>query len=113
VLAGSTAYAISESVGWDEGLSRKLRAAPGFYAVIAGSMVVGLVLNFVGLDPIRALYFSAIANGVAAPPLILLMLILSNDRKLLGEHRGKHVSNVLLAIAFLVMAGLPIAYVLS
>ena len=113
VLAGSTAYAISESVGWDEGLSQKLRKAPGFYGVIAGSMVLGLVLNFVGLDPIRALYFSAILNGLAAPPLILLMLILSNDKKLLGRHCGRPLSNVLLAIAFLVMTALPIAYLLS
>jgi NRAMP (natural resistance-associated macrophage protein)-like metal ion transporter len=113
VLAGSTAYAISESVGWDEGLSRKLRAAPGFYGVIVGSMLLGLVLNFVGLDPIRALYLSATLNGLAAPPLILLMLILSNDKKLLGTHCGRPLSNVLLAIAFLLMTALPIAYLLS
>jgi Mn2+/Fe2+ NRAMP family transporter len=113
VLAGSTAYAISESVGWDEGLSRKLRAAPGFYAVIVGSMLLGLVLNFVGLDPIRALYLSAILNGLAAPPLILLMLILSNDKKLLGTHSGRRLSNVLLATALLLMTALPIAYLLS
>jgi Mn2+/Fe2+ NRAMP family transporter len=81
--------------------------------VIAGSMVLGLVLNFVGLDPIRTLYFSAILNGLAAPPLILLMLILSNDKKLLGRHCGRPLSNVLLAIAFLVMTALPIAYLLS
>jgi Mn2+/Fe2+ NRAMP family transporter len=113
VLAGSTAYAISETVGWDEGPSRKLRKAPGFYGVIAGSMVIGLVLNFVGLDPIRALYFSAILNGLSAPPLILLMLILSNDEKLLGKHCGGRLSNALLAIAFVLMTALRVAYLLS
>src|SRR5205085_3850405 len=113
VLAGSTAYAIAETAGWEEGLARKLKQARGFYAVIAGSMLLGLMLNFVGLNPIRALYFSAILNGLAAPPLILLMLILSNDKKLLGRHCGRPLSNVLLAIAFLVMTALPIAYLLS
>ena len=113
VLAGSTAYAIAETAGWEEGLARKLKQARGFYAVIAGSMLLGLMLNFVGLNPIRALYFSAILNGLAAPPLILLMLILSNDKKLLGRHCGGRTSNVLVAIAFLIMAGLPIAYLFS
>ena len=75
-LAGSAAYALSEAFGWREGLGRSVRQAPGFYGVIAGAMLLGLLLNFVGIDPIRALFLSAILNGLAAPPLILLMLIL-------------------------------------
>jgi len=79
ILAGSAAYALSETSGWREGLGRTPRQAPSFYGAIGASIVVGLALNFVGIDPIRALYVSAILNGLAAPPLILLMLILSNS----------------------------------
>ena len=113
VLAGSTAFALAEAIGWREGLERKVREARGFYAVIAGSMLLGLVLNFVGLNPIRALYFAAILNGLAAPPLILLMFVLSNSKETLGDRTGGKLSNILLAAAFLVMAGLPIAFLVA
>jgi Mn2+/Fe2+ NRAMP family transporter len=110
VLAGSTAYAVAETFGWNEGLYRKLRDAHGFYATILVAMGVGLVLNFVGINPIRALYLSAILNGLAAPPLIVLMLILSNSRSVVGARTSGPLSNALLAIAAVAMAGLPIAY---
>ena len=110
VLAGSSAYAVAETFGWPEGLSRKFTEAIGFYGSIAAAMIVGLVLGFIGIDPIRALYYSAILNGLAAPPLILLMLILSRSTGTCGPWRGGSTSTVLLLVAFLVMAGLPIAY---
>jgi len=80
VLAGSTAYAITEAVGQPEGLGRSVGRARVFYGVIAAAMLLGLGMDFVGLDPVRALYFAAILNGLAAPPLILLMLLLSRTR---------------------------------
>jgi Mn2+/Fe2+ NRAMP family transporter len=110
VLAGSTAYALSEAFRWREGLWRTFRTAPGFYGVIAGSMFVGLALGFVGLNPIRALYLSAIMNGLAAPPLILLMLILANSKAIMGSRTSGPASNLFMGIALLIMAGLPIAY---
>jgi NRAMP (natural resistance-associated macrophage protein)-like metal ion transporter len=110
VLAGSTAYALSEAFRWREGLWRTFRTAPGFYGVIAGSMCVGLALGFVGLNPIRALYLSAIMNGLAAPPLILLMLILANSKAIMGRRTSGRASNLFMGLAFLIMAGLPIAY---
>jgi NRAMP (natural resistance-associated macrophage protein)-like metal ion transporter len=113
VLAGSSAYAVAETFGWREGLSRKFREAVGFYGTIAAAMTVGLVMGFVGVDPIRALYYSAILNGLAAPPLILLMLILSRSTATCGPWRGGTASTVLLLLAFLLMAGLPIAYLAS
>jgi Mn2+/Fe2+ NRAMP family transporter len=108
-LAGSAAYALSEAFGWREGLGRKLRQAPGFYGVLAASMVVGPILNFVGIQPIRALYLSAILNGLAAPPLILLMLILSNSA-VVGERRGGRLSDALVATALVVMGLSAIVY---
>jgi Mn2+/Fe2+ NRAMP family transporter len=73
VLAGSAAYALAEAFGWHEGLGKSFRQARGFYLVIVAAMAIGLAMNFGGLDPIRGLYFAAILNGLAAPPLILLM----------------------------------------
>jgi len=113
VLAGSTAYALSEAFGWREGLGRKFRRARKFYLVMAVAMLVGLALNFGGIDPIRALYFAAILNGVAAPPLILLMLILSNDQPTCGKWTGRRWSNALVGLALVLMTALPIAYLVS
>jgi NRAMP (natural resistance-associated macrophage protein)-like metal ion transporter len=113
VLAGSTAFALSEAFGWREGLGRKFSGARKFYVVIAVAMLVGLAMNFVGIDPIRALYFAAILNGVAAPPLILLMLILSNHQPTCGRWTGRRWSNALVGLALVLMTALPIAYVIA
>ena len=107
-LAGSAAYALSEAFGWREGLGRSVRQAPGFYGVIAAAMLLGLALNFIGINPIRALFLSAILNGLAAPPLILLMLILSRSGK--GQREGGVLSTVLVSIALVVMTVAAIAY---
>jgi NRAMP (natural resistance-associated macrophage protein)-like metal ion transporter len=113
VLAGSSAYALSEAFGWDEGLGKTFSGARKFYLVIGGAMLVGLALNFVGIDPIRALYFAAILNGVAAPPLILLMLILSNHQPTCGRWTARRWSNALVGVALVLMTALPIAYLVS
>jgi Mn2+/Fe2+ NRAMP family transporter len=102
-LAGSAAYAVTEAFGWKEGLGRTLRQAPAFYGVIPGSLLLGIAMNFLGLEPIRAPYLSAILNGLAAPPLILLMLILSNSSAA-GRQKGGVASNALVGIAFVVMS---------
>jgi NRAMP (natural resistance-associated macrophage protein)-like metal ion transporter len=111
-LAGSAAYALSEARGWREGLWRRLADAREFYAVIAVSMLVGVAMNFVGIDPIRALYLSAILNGLAAPPLIALMLVLSNS-SVAGRRRGGRLSDVLVALALLVMSLSALVYLVS
>jgi Mn2+/Fe2+ NRAMP family transporter len=113
VLAGSTAYALSETLGGEEGLERSLRRAPMFYGVIGGAMAIGLALNFVGIDPVRALYFAAILNGLAAPPLILLMILLSRSEAVVGVWAGRRLSVTLMCLALAAMAGLPIAYLLA
>ena len=110
-LAGSAAYALAETFGWREGLGRKLKEAPGFYGVLAAAIVVGLGLNFVGIDPIRALYVSAILNGLAAPPLILLMLILSRSRE--DGLRSGWLSTGLMGVALLVMSASAIVYLIG
>ncbi|MFZ9426592.1 MAG: NRAMP family divalent metal transporter [Ilumatobacteraceae bacterium] len=108
VLAGSTAYAVSEAFGWKEGLGLKLSQAKAFYLVIIGSMIGGLCMNLFGLNAVRALYFSAILNGLAAPPLILLVWLLARSEKVLGEHRSGWLSQSGLLAAAVISGGLPI-----
>jgi Mn2+/Fe2+ NRAMP family transporter len=112
VLAGSTAYAIVESVGWPEGLGRRARQARAFYLVIAISILVGVGMNFVGVGPIRALYLAAILNGVAAPPLLLLILLLARSKDVLGRHRSGPLSQLLVGAAAVIMAVLSVLAVL-
>ena len=113
VLAGSTSYAIAETFGWREGLSLKMSQARAFYLVILGSMFVGIAMNMLGLDPVRSLYWSAILNGIAAPPLILMIFLLSRKRALMGEHASGPLSQVVVLGAALLSAALPVAYLFA
>jgi NRAMP (natural resistance-associated macrophage protein)-like metal ion transporter len=85
VLAGSAAYAVSESFGWVEGLDRKPREAKAFYATIALATFAGFLLNYVGIDPVRALYWAAVVNGVLAAPLMVVMMLIATNRKAMGR----------------------------
>jgi NRAMP (natural resistance-associated macrophage protein)-like metal ion transporter len=85
VLAGSTAYAIGEARKWPVGLSRRPRQAIAFYSVLAFSVLIGIGLNFTALDPIKALYWSAVVNGVLAPPVMILMMVLARKKRVMGE----------------------------
>jgi len=89
VLAGSSAYAISESFGWREGLSHKLKKASAFYGIIIISMLVGMGINFIGLDPIKALIYSAVINGLVAPVILVLIIKMSSNKKIMGEWANK------------------------
>ncbi|OGL29441.1 hypothetical protein A3D14_01585 [Candidatus Saccharibacteria bacterium RIFCSPHIGHO2_02_FULL_47_12] len=86
VLAGSSSYAIAESMGWrGQGLNSKLRKAYAFYGTIIISMLAGLGLNFIGLDPIKALIYAAVGNAVVAPIVLATIVIISSNRKIMGE----------------------------
>jgi Mn2+/Fe2+ NRAMP family transporter len=85
VLAGSSAYAIGEVFGWKIGLDRKWSVAKPFYGVIAAATIVGALINFSGLDPIKALFWSAVINGVVAVPVMVMMMDLSSRRKAMGD----------------------------
>lgn len=113
VLAGSMAYAIAETFGWREGLGLRVRQARAFYAVIAGSMGLGLVMNLAGLDAVRALYWSAILNGLAAPPLIVMILVLSRRTDVLGDKQSRRLSQMFVAAAAVVSTALPAAYLFA
>ncbi|MEI6850726.1 MAG: Nramp family divalent metal transporter [Candidatus Saccharibacteria bacterium] len=103
VLAGSSAYAISETLGWKEGLYRKFSKAIGFYAVIIAATVVGLIINFLGINPIQALIFTAVFNGIAAVPLVWMIARVGNNSNIMGQYKNGKLSNTFVRIAFMVM----------
>jgi Mn2+/Fe2+ NRAMP family transporter len=111
-LAGSSAYVLAEAAHWREGLARTLRQAPGFYTIIIIGMAIGAGINLVGIPPIKALYASAILNGLAAPPIMVLMLLASR-KPMLGRWRSGWLTTTLVATAVLVMTGLPLWYLLT
>ncbi len=85
VLAGSGAYALGEALGWTTGLDRKPLDARAFYGTIAVSTLIGICINFVGLDPIKALFWSAVINGVVAVPLMVIIMLMAMRRDVMGR----------------------------
>jgi Mn2+/Fe2+ NRAMP family transporter len=85
VLAGSSAYALAEAMQWEAGLSRSPNEARQFYATIVGGTVIGVGINFINIDPIKALFWSAVINGVAAVPLMVVMMIMTMQSKVMGR----------------------------
>lgn len=85
ILAGSAAYAVSETFGWTEGLDRKPREAKAFYGAIAAATAGGVALNFTGIDPMKALYWAAVVNGLLAPPLMVVTMLIARNRRIMGE----------------------------
>jgi Mn2+/Fe2+ NRAMP family transporter len=112
VLAGSAAYAISESFGWKEGLYRRFAQAGAFYGIIILSMGIGLILNFVGLDPIKALIYSAVTNGLVAPVVMILIVLLASNKKVMGDWKSGWLSKTFgwLGTAVMVIAGVATLY---
>lgn len=84
VLAGSAAYAVGDALKWPTGLDRKAYEAKGFYGVLAAATIVGLVINFTGLDPIRALVWSAVINGIVSVPVMVVMMHMAGSKKVMG-----------------------------
>ena len=104
VLAGSASYAISESFGWKTGLYRKLKQATSFYGVIIVAMALGIILNFVGLDPIKALIYSAVLNGIISPFMIFLIIRLSGDESVMGSFKNKRAGNIFGWLTFILIS---------
>lgn len=109
VLAGSSAYALAESMGWREGLYKKVKQARAFYGVILFSVFIGIVLNFVGISSMKLLLYSAIANGIVAPVIIYFVVKLSANKKIMGDHRNNRTVNTVGYGLVLLMAVCAIA----
>jgi Mn2+/Fe2+ NRAMP family transporter len=104
VLAGSAAYGVAEAFGWHEGLSRVFTQARGFYGVIAASTLMGLALNFIGVNAISALVYAAVINAIVAVPLLAVILRVANNRAIMGDFVNGRLSNIIGAITLAFMA---------
>lgn len=109
ILSGSAAYAVSEAVNWKSGLNLKLKRAHGFYGIITIATLFGLIINFVGISPVKALIYTAVLNGVASVPLIFLIIKISSSNKIMGKYKSGLLSKIFLWITFLAMGAAAVA----
>jgi Mn2+/Fe2+ NRAMP family transporter len=109
VLAGSCAYAVAEAGAWRGSLEDRPRLARKFYTVVAVSMVMGLALDFAGFNAVQMLFWTAVINGVLAPPLIVLVVLLTSDRSVMGEHANSPLLRLLGWTTAILMAAASVA----
>jgi NRAMP (natural resistance-associated macrophage protein)-like metal ion transporter len=103
VLTGCLSYMLSETFNWNEGLDKKYYEAKPFYWVVIISLLIGLAINYVGINPMQALIYTAILYGITSPVLILVILHISNNKKIMGEYTNGKWSNILGVITLLLM----------
>ena len=108
-LAGSSAFAISEAFAWGASLDRRPHLARKFYSVLAVSVALGMALDFAGINAVKLLFWSAVLNGLLAPPLIVLLVLLTSDRSLMGEHANPPILRWLGWLTALVMTAAAVA----
>jgi NRAMP (natural resistance-associated macrophage protein)-like metal ion transporter len=103
VLAGSSGYILADTFGWKQGLNKKFNQAKAFYIVIAAATSIGLLINFVNIDPIRALVYAAVINAITSIPILFAVLKISNDKNFLKTETNGKLSNTIGWITFIVM----------
>jgi len=113
VLTGSSAYAMAEALGWKHGLDEKPRRAKLFYAMIIAPTLIGMLINFVGINAIAALFWTAVINGFVAPPLLVVMMCIANDRTIMGHRVNGPWTNIVGWTTTLVMWAAAIGLVLT
>ena len=111
VLAGSLSYALAETFSWEEGLDKKWKEARPFYGVIIVSLIVGLCINFIGISPIQALIYTAVLYGLTSPVLIIIILLICNNKKIMGDYVNKFWSNTFGILTFILMTVSGIALI--
>ena len=109
VLSGSASYAVSEAFKWNTGLNLKLKKAHGFYGVITIATLIGLLINFIGIDPIQALVVTAVINGVVAVPLVFLVAKIAGSEKIMGKYKSGLLSKFFVWLTFFAMGAAAIA----
>jgi NRAMP (natural resistance-associated macrophage protein)-like metal ion transporter len=103
VLAGSAAYALSDGFGWKQGLYKKFKNAKAFYLTIAAATLIGLFINFINIDPIKALVYAAVINAVVAVPILIAIIKVANDKKIMQSKANGTISNVIGWTTILIM----------
>ena len=109
VLTGSAAYAVAETFNWRSGLDEKPKDAKRFYGVIAASTIIGVVIDFAGINPITALFWTAVINGVVAPPLLVVVMLVANNKRVMGARTNGPFTNIVGWLAAAVMFAAAIA----
>jgi Mn2+/Fe2+ NRAMP family transporter len=100
IMAGSAAYALAEAFNFRDGLNLKLKQAHGFYGAITLATLIGLLINYIGIDPMKALVYSAVLNGFVAVPLIFLIGKISSDQKIMGKYKSGLLSRTFIWLTF-------------
>jgi NRAMP (natural resistance-associated macrophage protein)-like metal ion transporter len=108
VLSGSLSYILSETFNWQSGLDKKYYEAKPFYLVIILSLIIGLCINFIEISPVQALIYTAVLYGITSPVLIVIILHISNNKKVMGKHTNGRLSNTLGIITFVLMSAAAI-----
>ncbi|MHB8841350.1 MAG: Nramp family divalent metal transporter [Candidatus Aquicultor sp.] len=110
VLAGSTAYVVAELFDWPEGLSLRARRAPGFYGILVLSVLIGTGIDFVNISPIQALYYSQVIVGIITPALLIVITLIANNKKILGNHVNGLLTNSIAIITVIAMTAAAILF---
>jgi NRAMP (natural resistance-associated macrophage protein)-like metal ion transporter len=113
ILTGSTAYAVCEAFGWECSLDKKPRGAKKFYGVIAIATIVGAALNFVGINPMKALFWTAVINGFLAPPLLAIIMLIANNADIMGDKTNNRWVNIFGGITTAVMFAAAIGLIVT
>jgi NRAMP (natural resistance-associated macrophage protein)-like metal ion transporter len=113
VLTTSSAYAVCETFRWKFGLDEKLRTAGSFYVIIAASTLIGMLINFLKIPPVTALFGTAVINGVLAPPLLVIIMLVSNNRKVMGQRVNGRLTNFIGWATTAVMAAAALGTLLT
>lgn len=103
ILVGSSSYALAELLNWKRGLDEKWYKAKAFYSFIVTSSLIAVLIDLSGINPMRMLYIAAITNGLLAPPLLFLIMLISNNKNIMGTHSNSNLTNILGWLATLVM----------
>ena len=113
ILTGSAAYAVCEALGWKYGLDAKPRQAKQFYLVIAASTLIGAMINYVGINPMHALFLMGVLNGFLAPPLLVIIMLVANNRKVMGKRTNGRFANGVGWLTTAIMAAAALALVVT
>jgi Mn2+/Fe2+ NRAMP family transporter len=103
VMAGSSAYVLSDVFGWKQGLNKRFLQAKAFYFVIAASTIIGLWINYSTIDPIKALVYTSLINGVVAPPVLVAIISVANDKKILKDNVNSKLQNLIAWLTVVIM----------
>jgi NRAMP (natural resistance-associated macrophage protein)-like metal ion transporter len=113
VLTGSAAFAVAETFGWKSGLDEKPRHAMKFYGVIAASTLVGVAIDFLGINPISALFWTAVINGVVAPPLLVVVMLVSSNKRVMGKRTNGQFTKIVGWLAAAIMFAAAIGMIVT